>query len=152
MAPFPLFRWTASIGILIGTALGSTDGVSRWWHENGVLLIIAAAIAVGPEITRIEFGGMRMELLRETRAEVRALGTQVSQLQVQQAAASSNASAGVNQTFHGMAAAVDLAAATKQGEETPPVPAQQVDWFRFTSSPRGKTPSAGSETESTVRE
>lgn len=152
MAPFPLFRWAISIGILADTALGSTGSISEWWHAHGVLLIIAAVMALGPEVTRIEFGGMKMELLRETREELRALNTQVNQLQIQQAAAASNASAGITQTFHGVAAAVELAAATKQGEDTPPVPAQDVDWLRFTRLGRGKTPSTSSGTESTVEE
>lgn len=152
MAPFPLYRWVASIGILISTAVGSTHDVSSWWRTHGVLVIIAAAIAVGPEVTRIEFGGMRMELLRETREEVRALGAQVNQLQVQQAAAASTASAGISQTFNGMSAVAGVNAEIKRGEGTPSVPAQEVDWQRILRSAQSATSSTGSETGSTVEE
>lgn len=152
MAPFPLFRWALGIGILISTAGDGTHGVGPWWHAHGVLVIVAAAVTVGPEITRIEFGGMRMELLRETREEVRTLGEQVNQLQVQQAAAASTASAGINQTFNGMSAVAGVNAATKQGEETPPVPAQDVDWQRILKLVQGTTSSTRSDAGSTVDE
>lgn len=152
MAPFPLFRWAASIGILISTAVGNTHDVGSWWRTHGVLVIIAAVIAVGPEVTRIEFGGMRMELLRETREEVRALGAQLNQLQVQQAASASTASAGISQTFNGMSAVAGVNAATKQGEETPSVPAQDVDWQGILRYVQSATSSTGSETGSTVGE
>jgi hypothetical protein len=150
-APFPLLRWAAGLGILVSTAGGGSHGVGGWWRAHGVQVIIAAAIAAGPEITRIEFGGMRMELLRETREEVRALGAQVSQLQVQQAAATSTASAGVNQ-FYGISAVAGVNAAAKQGEETPSVPAQDVDWQRLLRLVQDTSSSTASEAGSTVRE
>lgn len=125
---------------MIWTATGSAPhSISGWFTAHLPWLIVAGALTLAPEVVRIEFGGMKMELLRETRAELRALTNHVSQLQIQQAAANSNATAGISQTFTGMAAVSDVTAATKQGEETKAVPAQDVDWRIYTRAARGRT-------------
>jgi hypothetical protein len=127
-APFPLFRWTAGIGILIWTAAGSAPlSISGWFTAHLPWLIVAGVLMFAPDVARIEFGGMKMDLLRETRSELRELASQVYQMQIQQAAASSNATAGINQTFHGIAAVSEVTAATKQGEETKAVPLQAAN-------------------------
>lgn len=129
-APFPLFRWLAGIGVLISTALGSSHGVGQWWAANAVVLIIAAVVTVGPEITRIEFGGMKMELLRETRDDVRALGTQLNQLQVQQAHAISQASVS-NHFYERAETAAKVIKEAEEGEEAKRISAADVDWGLF---------------------
>lgn len=159
--PFPLFRWAAGIGILVWTATGTAPhSISGWFTAHLPWLIVAGVLTLAPEVVRIEFGGMKMELLRETRAELRALTNHVTQLQIQQAAASASASAGINQTITGMAAVTEVTAATKQGEETKAVPAQEVDWRLYTRSgpgwmsspPWGTTPSTDPGPGSTVEE
>lgn len=58
-APFPLFRWAAGIGILIWTATGSAPhSISGWFTAHLPWLIVAGALALAPEVVRIEFGGM----------------------------------------------------------------------------------------------
>ena len=159
MAPFPLFRWAAAIGILTWTATGNApQSISGWFTAHLPWLIVAGVLTLAPEVVRIEFGGLKMELLRETREELRGLSNQVNQLQIQQAAANANATAGITQVFPVAAAAAEVTAATKHGEETKAVPAQEVDWSAYTTRARRRIfeppwetgPSTGSEPGSTV--
>lgn len=133
-APFPLFRWAAAIGILAWTATGNApSSISGWFAAHLPWLIVAGVLTLAPEVVHIEFGGLKLELLRETREELRGLSNQVNQLQIQQAAANANANAtaGITQVFPVLEAAAGVRAATKQGEETKAVPADEVDWDAF---------------------
>jgi hypothetical protein len=133
LGPFPLYRWTAGIGVLIWTAVGTTDGISGWWHGYAVWIVITAAGVIGPEVTKVEIGGMKLEMLRETRAELRALNAQVTQLQLQQVSATSGAAASnykikkqvIKKTEIGEAAK-DIVTETVKGQLAEPVPAEQV--------------------------
>jgi hypothetical protein len=158
-APFPLFRWAAAIGILAWTATGNPpSSISGWFTAHLPWLIVAGVLTLAPEVVHIEFGGLKLELLRETREELRGLSNQVNQLQIQQAAANANATAGITQVFPVLEAAAGVRAATKQGEETKAVPAEEVDWSAFirgagrlaAESPGGTGPSTDSDPGSTV--
>jgi hypothetical protein len=127
MAPFPLFRWAGGLGILVWTAVGSTGGISGWWHGYAVWLIVAAVTAIGPEIGRLEVGGVKLELLRDTRSELRGLSNQVTQLQIQAASASSTSTSGANVYLQATApAATEMAVETVRGDVAPKVPAEEV--------------------------
>jgi hypothetical protein len=156
-APFPLFRWTAAIGILVWTATGTTPhSISDWFTAHFPWLLVAGVLALAPEVVRIEFGGLKMELLRETREEVKALSSQVNQLLVQQASANANAS--VQQYFAGAATVAGVNADIKRGEETTAVPAKDIDWAAYVKAaqdrwrppPPGGAPSTNTEPGSTV--
>lgn len=68
-----------------------------------------------------------MEMLRETREEVRGLSTQLHQLQVQQAAANSSATAASSPTvINELEVVANVTDRTKQGENTLAVPAPEV--------------------------
>jgi hypothetical protein len=161
MAPFPLFRWAVGIGILVWTAVGSAPhSVSGWFTAYFPWLLVVGIMTLAPEVVRIEFGGLKMELLRETREEVKALADQLVQLQIQQAAATSNATATITQNFTEAAAVAGVTSDVKQGEETKAVPAEEIDWNAFLRRPRygeadppgGKPPSADTGRGSTVEE
>jgi hypothetical protein len=89
-APFPLFRWLAALGILLWTATGSTHTISGWAADYAPWLILAGALAFGPEIASIRFGGFRLDVLT---GDVRELRGQVQQLQLAQASAVSASTA-----------------------------------------------------------
>ncbi len=141
MAPFPLFRWAAAVGILVWTATGTAPhSISDWFTANFPWLLVAGVLTLAPEVVRIEFGGLKMELLRETREDVKALSQQINQLQVQQASAS--ASTSVHQYFHDAAAAARVAADVKRGEETEAVPAKDINWDAMLKAALDNLPSS----------
>lgn len=92
-APFPLFRWLAALGIVVWTATGGTHTISEWAASYAPWLIVAGVLAFGPEIASITIGGLKMELLRQNKAEIEKVGAQLQQLQIAQASAVSQSSA-----------------------------------------------------------
>lgn len=130
MAPFPLFRWAAATGILAWTAAGTAPhSVGGWFTAHLPWLIVAGVLTVAPEVVRFEFGGLKMEMLREAREEVKTLGDQVRLLQLQQASASATTT--ITQHFSEAAAVAGVAADITRGEETRAVPAQSIDWSEY---------------------
>lgn len=92
-AAFPLFRWAAALGLVIWCAAGSNPAsMTAWATHHGPWLILAGALAFGPEVASIRFGGFRLDTITE---DVRELRGKVEQLQI--AHASSRSASGANQ-------------------------------------------------------
>jgi hypothetical protein len=84
-APFPLVRWALALGILAWCATFRNPSLAAWASVHGPWLILAALLAIGPEITGLAVGGLKLSLLRETKAEVAQVRDAVTRIQVQQA-------------------------------------------------------------------
>jgi hypothetical protein len=92
-AAFPLFRWAAALGLVIWCAAGSNPAsMTAWATHHGPWLILAGALAFGPEVASIRFGGFRLDTITE---DVRELRGKVEQLQIAQASSSSASEANV---------------------------------------------------------
>jgi hypothetical protein len=79
---FPLFRWIIGI-ILLATTLPGSHAVGTWWHEHAAVLIAAAVIVFGPSLQSLSIGGFKMDLLKETREDLREVRSIVATLQSQ---------------------------------------------------------------------
>jgi hypothetical protein len=82
---FPLFRWIIGI-ILLATTLPDSRAVGTWWHAHAAVIIFAAAIVFGPDLASLSLGGFKMDLLRETREDLREVRSAVVNLQSQKQA------------------------------------------------------------------
>jgi hypothetical protein len=82
LAPLPLYRWLIVVGLLIWRwAAGIPSSINGWL---GVLVI--SVVMILPDAASIAFGGLQIEM-RQAKEQVADLKQQVSQLQIQQAAA-----------------------------------------------------------------
>jgi hypothetical protein len=84
---FPLFRWIIGI-ILLATTLASSTSVSNWWSVHAAVIIFAAVITFGPDLASLSIGGFKMDLLRETREDLREVRSAIASLQAQKQAQS----------------------------------------------------------------
>jgi len=85
-APLPLLRWGAVLAIAVGVAIarwaaGVPHDITSAWPALAVALVL-----ILPDLGSITFGGLKLEM-RQTKAEVERLGSQIQIMQVQQAAA-----------------------------------------------------------------
>jgi hypothetical protein len=98
------FRWTLAIAIAVAVA------AVRWmaaahlhigkWAEgvptapgSYIFIIIAVVLLIAPEASSISLGGLKLEMLRQNKAEIERVGERVHQLQIQQASAAAAATA-----------------------------------------------------------
>jgi len=137
------FRWSAAIVIAVGVAAvrwmtAAHMHIGQWASGvpttpgGYVFIIIAIVLLIAPEAASISIGGMKLEMLRDTKAEVEKVGERVTQLQIQQAAsASSKATVDARQFIGEAAIAAGLAAAAKEGAEAPAVPADESVLGRY---------------------
>lgn len=84
---FPLFRFIIGI-ILLATTLPGSTSVSNWWSVHAAVIIFAAVITFGPDLASLSIGGFKMDLLRETREDLREVRSAIANLQVQKQAQS----------------------------------------------------------------
>jgi hypothetical protein len=131
-APFPLFRWLVAAGLLTWTAIGDPHSLTAWATTHGPWLILAATLALGPQVASISFGWLKMDMLRETREELARVTETLTQLQIQQATAAATASAMVQNikkqknVTRTAAAAAEVVTDTAKGQEAKRVPAEDV--------------------------
>jgi hypothetical protein len=81
---FPLLRWILGL-VLLATTLPGTHSVSVWWSAHAVVVIIAAVVVFGPDLVSLSVGSVKMDLLRETRDDMREVRGALTTLQVQKA-------------------------------------------------------------------
>jgi hypothetical protein len=132
-APLPLLRWSGAVGAFAGQWIAGIPATPGGWVCPGVI----AALLILPDAGSITFGGMKVEMRKtkeevgQAREEVERLGTQVQQLQVQQAAAAAAAAASasgntMNLSMDALRGTVAATTAVMTGEDTASVPIEQV--------------------------
>lgn len=81
---FPLLRWIVGL-ILLATTLPGAHSASTWWSAHAAVVVIAAVIVFGPDLASLSVGSVKMDLLRETRDDMRDVRGALTALQVQRA-------------------------------------------------------------------
>ena len=154
------FRWTLAILIALFVAAVRWLTVAQVhigaWARGAptspgsyVFIVIAIVLLIAPEVSRISFGSFRLEMLRDTRDEVRQVHDSVRQLQLQITETSAKAIAQnvkkQKNVYKTGQAAADLAGGLEKGEEAKPVPLAELmrilkaDDGRETSGSTGST-------------
>lgn len=119
-----------------------------------VFIAVAIVLLIAPEVNQVSLGGFRLEMLRETRDEVRQVRDAVHHLQLQVTEASASAKSIAQNVkkqknvYKTGQAAADLAGGLEKGEEAKPVPAAEL--LRFLLGVNRTETSGG--TGSTVEE
>lgn len=123
-APLPLLRWTAAVAVFVGLWATGIPSHPAGWICPGAIV----ALMILPDAGTISFGGLKLELLRQNKAEIEKVGDQVRQLQVQQAVATASAAGVVtNHYYTAKAEAVaDVIQDADEGENAKSVPAEEV--------------------------
>ena len=110
-----------------------------------------------PDAGTLSFGGLKLEMLKQNKAEIEKVGERVQRLQLQQAVAAASATAGVvnNYYAHKAEAVAEVIQDAEEGENAKAVPAEEV-LKRFTVAAHAGTvdvtPSSGnSDPESNLR-
>jgi hypothetical protein len=149
-APFPLARWAAALGVFVGLWIAGIPAQATGWICPGAIV----ALLILPDAGTISFGGLKLEMLKQNKAEIEKVGERVQQLQTQQAVAAASASAGVINNYYAAKAAEAVAEVIQdadEGESAKAVPAAEV-LKRFTVAGTGTVtpPSDHPDPESTL--
>jgi hypothetical protein len=124
-APLPLPRWAAALGVFIGLWIAGIPTQATGWICPGAIV----ALLILPDAGTISFGGLKLEMLRQNKAEIEQVRERVQHLQLQQAAATATASAGVTNNYYAARAAETVAEIihdANEGESAKVVSAQDV--------------------------
>jgi hypothetical protein len=129
--PFPLLRWAAAVGVFVGLWIAGIPAHATGWICPGAIV----ALMILPDAGTLSFGGLKLEMLRQNRAEIEKVGDRVQQLQMQQAVAAASASGVVNNYYAAKAEAVaDVIQNAEEGENAKAVPVEEVlKRFTFTA-------------------
>ncbi len=127
-------RWAAALCVFIGLWIAGIPTQATGWICPGAIV----ALLILPDAGTISFGGLKLEMLRQNKAEIEKVGEQVHQLQIQQAAAAASASAGVINNYYAKAAeaVAEVIQDADEGESAKAVPAADV-LKRFTVAGTG---------------
>jgi hypothetical protein len=98
------FRWTIAVAIALFVAgvrwlIAAHVHIGQWaagvptTPGGYVFILIAIALLIAPDAQSISLGGFKLEMLRETKAQIEKVDERVHELQVQQAAAAAAAAA-----------------------------------------------------------
>jgi hypothetical protein len=124
-APLPLLRWLAAICVFVGLWVAGIPTQATGWICPGAIV----ALLILPDAGAISFGGLKLEMLRQNKAEIAKVGERVQQLQMQQAVAAASASAGVVNNYYAAKVAETVAEVIQdadEGESARAVPVAEV--------------------------